>query len=136
VYLTFLEAVTLILKHATFLRLSNLSCESALTHADLDYQQANIHSKIQQHLTASSQEHSIVLFAAFIMATDIGSFILTSVKRISHQLCTESMHPDVPVPSQSSFETPVHQKKGHWFKQFWEPVFPRRISLLKLRKKK
>jgi hypothetical protein len=71
-YLTFLEAVILILKHATFLRLSNLSSESALTHVDRDYQEENINLKIQQHLAASSQEHSVVLFAGFIMATDIG----------------------------------------------------------------
>jgi hypothetical protein len=84
VYLTFLEAVILILKHATFLRLSNLSHESALTHADLDYQEANIDLKIQRHLMACSQEHSVTLFSGFIMATDIGLFIVASVKRISY----------------------------------------------------
>jgi hypothetical protein len=85
VYLTFLKAVILILKHATFLRLSNLSPESALTHAELDYQKANIDLKIQQHLMASSQEHSVKQFASFIMATDLGWFILASVSIISHQ---------------------------------------------------
>jgi len=79
------EAVILILKHATFLRLSNLLPESALTHAELDYRKANIDLKVQQHLKASSQEHSVELFAGFIMATDIGSFILASVKTISHR---------------------------------------------------
>ena len=34
-YLTFEKAITLILKHATFLRLSNLP-EAALTYAELD----------------------------------------------------------------------------------------------------
>jgi len=83
-------AVILILKHATFLRLSNLTSKSALSHADLDYQEANIDLKIQL-LMASSQEHSVVLFAHFIMATDI-----------------ECRHPDILVPSQSSsFETCV-----------------------------
>ncbi|KAH9028116.1 hypothetical protein EDB85DRAFT_1628732 [Lactarius pseudohatsudake] len=64
-------AVILILKHATFIRLSNISPESALTHAELQYRHANIDLKIQQYLTTSSQEHSIELFAVFIMATDI-----------------------------------------------------------------
>jgi hypothetical protein len=73
------EAVILILKHATFLRLSNLSQESALTLAELDYREANIDSTIQQYLAVSSQEHTVELSAAFIMATDIGSFILSSV---------------------------------------------------------
>ena len=77
--MTFLEAVILILKHATFLRLSNLSSESALACADLHYQEANIDLKIQEYLT-SSQEKSIMLFVNFIMATDIGLFILTYVK--------------------------------------------------------
>ncbi|KAH9001720.1 hypothetical protein EDB92DRAFT_95010 [Lactarius akahatsu] len=78
-------AVILILKHATFIRLSNVSPESALTHAELHYRHANIDSNIQQYLTTSSQEHSIELFAAFIMATDIGSFIIASVCIIPHR---------------------------------------------------
>jgi hypothetical protein len=65
------------LKNATLLHLSNsLSPSSALTHVELGYKEANIDLKIQQHLKASSQEHSIELCAGFIMATDIGSFIL------------------------------------------------------------
>jgi len=63
-------AVILILKQATFLRLSKLTREAALTRAHLDYQEANIDLKIQL-LMASSQEHSVALFAGFIMATDI-----------------------------------------------------------------
>ena len=78
--LTFLKAVILILKHATSLCLSNKSRESALSHADLHYQEANIDLKIQEYLTATSQEQSVVQFVDFIMATDIGVFILTSVK--------------------------------------------------------
>ena len=74
-----MKAVILILKHATFLRLSNLSPKSALTLAEQDYQETNVNSTIQQHLMASSQEHSVELFAAFIMATDIGLFILSFV---------------------------------------------------------
>jgi hypothetical protein len=73
------KAVILILKHATSLGL-NISPESALTNAELAYQEANIDWKIQEHLTASSQEHSVKQFAAFIMATDIGEFILASVQ--------------------------------------------------------
>jgi hypothetical protein len=71
VYLTFEKAVTLIFKHATFLRLSNLP-ESALTYAELDYQKANIDVAIQQHLMAHGPEHSVEQFADFIMGTDIG----------------------------------------------------------------
>ena len=88
-YLTIVEAVILILKHATFLRLSNPSPlyfppEEALTQAEQDYQKANIDLKIQQHLVASSQEQSVEQFASFVMATDIGFFIPASVKTISH----------------------------------------------------
>ncbi|KAH9023507.1 hypothetical protein EDB84DRAFT_1508673 [Lactarius hengduanensis] len=67
-------AVILILKHATFLRLSNLLPKSALTHAELDYRAGNIDLNIQQYLMASAQVHSVELFADFIMATDICSF--------------------------------------------------------------
>jgi len=113
-------AVILILKHATFLRLSGLICESALSHADIHYQVANIDLKVQQHLAASSQEHTVLLFAGFIMATDILADI-------------ESMHLNISVPSQSSPSSSkdVHRKKDHWFKR----VFPRKptISLPKLR---
>jgi BarA-like signal transduction histidine kinase len=54
VYLTFEKAVTLILKHATLLRFSNLP-KAALTYAELDYQKANIDVAIQQHLMAMLQ---------------------------------------------------------------------------------
>jgi hypothetical protein len=91
------EAVILILKHATVLLISKLLPKSALTHAELGYQEANIDLKIQQYLAASSQECSIEQLASFIMATDFGGFILVSVKIICHQVCTESS-----VPSQSS----------------------------------
>ena len=81
-----------ILKHATFLRLSKLSSHSALEKADLHYQQANIDLKIQQYLAATSTEQSVTLFAGFIMATDIGLFILSSVKILSSSFA-ESTHP-------------------------------------------
>ena len=83
VYLTFVEAVIVILKHATFLQLSD-SRASALTHAGLDYQKANIDLKIQHYLMASSPEHSIKEFMGFIMATDMGSIILSSVSIVTH----------------------------------------------------
>jgi hypothetical protein len=59
------------LKHATFLRASNLSPELALAQAELDYQEANIDLKIQQHLE-SSQEHTSEQLVHFIMDTQIG----------------------------------------------------------------
>jgi hypothetical protein len=65
-------ALILLLKHATSLRTLSLSPASALTHAELDYQESNIDLKIQEHLMASSQQLSVQKFAAFIMATDIG----------------------------------------------------------------
>ena len=70
-YLTFEQALVLIFKHATVLRLSN-SQELALTNAELDYQKANIDVAIQKHLLAYAPEHSIEQFASFIMGTDIG----------------------------------------------------------------
>ena len=78
-YLTFLEAVIIILKHATFLRLSNSSSRSALRHADLQYQRANIDLKIQEYIATTSPEQSVMQHLSFIMATDIGLFILASV---------------------------------------------------------
>ena len=87
--LTFEKAVTLILKHATFLRISNVP-ESALIYAELDYQKANIDVAIQQHLMAHASEHSVELFAEFIMGTDIGLFILPFVTCISDHLFSAS----------------------------------------------
>ena len=81
-------AVILIFKHATFLHLSDLSAESALTHAEMDYWLSKIDLKIQEHLVASSYKGSVEQFAHFIMATDIGLFILAPVKIISHQAFT------------------------------------------------
>ena len=70
-----MKAVTLILKHATLLRTSNLP-EAALTNANLNYQKANIDEFIQQHLMACASELSVEQFTSFIMGTDIGLFIL------------------------------------------------------------
>jgi hypothetical protein len=78
------EAVILILKQATSLCLSNHTPESALTHAELACQEANIDLKIQQFLKTSSEELSVQQFAGFIMGVDIGLFILASVAIISH----------------------------------------------------
>ena len=75
VYLTFVKAVTLILKHATLLRTSNPP-EGALANVDLNYQKANIDEPIQQYLKACGSEQSVEQFASFIMGTNIGLFIL------------------------------------------------------------
>ena len=75
-----MKAVILIFKHATFLRLLGSSQESALTHAEMDFWASKIDLKIQEHLRASSHENSVEQFSDFIMATDIGLFILASVK--------------------------------------------------------
>lgn len=81
-YLTFVTAVIIICKHATFLCLSNLSSQSALTQSEKDFQAANINLKIEEYLMAlaSSQEYTVEQFAHFIMATDIGLFIFVSIK--------------------------------------------------------
>ena len=74
------EAVIFILKHATFLHLSNPSQKSALTQAEKDYQAANINMKIQEFLTPSQapyfQEFSVEELTHFIMANDIGMLLL------------------------------------------------------------
>ena len=75
VYLTFMKAVTLILKHATLLRTSNLP-KVALTSVDLDFRKQNIDKSIQQYLTAHPSDPSVEQFAGFIMGTEIGWFIL------------------------------------------------------------
>ena len=106
-----MAAVVIILKHTTILRLSNLSPESALTQAELYYQEANMDLKIQQHLIASSQVHSVEQFVGFIMASDIGLFALAFFIIVSHQVCVESLavssHPDLSMPSQSLIQQPL-----------------------------
>ena len=81
--LTFVKAVIIIFKHATFFHLSNLSPESALTQAETDYQAANMGLRVQQFLTAPSQEHNIMQFLHFIMAIDIGLFICICLDNFS-----------------------------------------------------
>ena len=84
VYLTFVKAVTLILKHVTLLR-SSIVVKVALTNVDLDYQRQNIAQSIQQFLTACASDVSVEQFAGFIMSTEIGLFILLPcVTSISH----------------------------------------------------
>jgi len=71
-HLQLIFAVTLILKHATLLWVSNSnSSQSALSYAELGYQKANIDAVIQEHLRKSGPEHSVEEFAGFIMGTDI-----------------------------------------------------------------
>jgi hypothetical protein len=83
-YLTFEVAVIIILKHATFLLLSNLSSKAALTQAETDYQEGNMRSEIQQFLTASPQSPSNEQCASFIKAKDIGIFIFAPIHTISY----------------------------------------------------
>ncbi|KAI9438900.1 hypothetical protein H4582DRAFT_2056772 [Lactarius indigo] len=60
-----------------------MSPELALTHAEVDYQEENIDLKIQQHLAASSEEHSDESLAAFIMATDLTRSLVYTVLGIN-----------------------------------------------------
>jgi hypothetical protein len=94
VYLTFVKAATLILKHAMLLRTSNLP-EVALTNVELDYQKANIDESIQQYLTMCASKLSVEQFASFIMGTDIGLF--TPLIDTSVSYCPFSL---ISVPSQ------------------------------------
>jgi hypothetical protein len=80
---TFVEAVILILKHATLL-LSSINSKAALTQAELDYQASNIDPKIQEYLKVLSSE-DVGQFAGFIKANEIGVFILPFVTTISYQ---------------------------------------------------
>jgi hypothetical protein len=75
------KAVTLILKHATFLWTS-MSSKSALTKVERQYRKANIDVTIQQHLTACDAEQSVEQFVGFIMSTDISLF---NFFHLSHQ---------------------------------------------------
>ncbi|KAF8258554.1 hypothetical protein EI94DRAFT_1754288 [Lactarius quietus] len=70
--------------HATFLRPSN-ERQSALSQAGQNYQGANMDSMIQEYLKEFSPEDTVEKFAGFIMATDIGLFILLSVTPLSDQ---------------------------------------------------
>jgi hypothetical protein len=69
------KAATLILKHATLSRISNLP-QVALTNVELDYRNKNINESILQYLTACASVLSVEQFAGFIMKTDIGLFSL------------------------------------------------------------
>ncbi len=92
-YLTFLKVVLLILRHATFLRVSMLP-GPAFIQADLDYQKSDVDKKIWQHLSA--WQGSAELDQAFIMGIEIGLSILLSVRIIQslyfqfqvRQMCT------------------------------------------------
>ena len=93
-YLTIVEVVILILKHATTLRLSN-KVKQALPLAELDYKEANIDLKIQEYLKAFTPEDTVEKFADFIMATNIGLFMHSSITTISHlSLKPKQLHKD------------------------------------------
>ena len=78
-----MEAVILILKHATTLQPSN-EPKKALALAGKEYKKANIDFKIQEYLKEFTSEDSVKKFADFIMATDIGLFICIYLPTISH----------------------------------------------------
>ena len=82
-YLTILKVLILILKHATTLRLSNTP-EEALTLAEHNYQEAKIDLKIQEQLNAFTPQDTVEKFADFIMATNLGLFMHSSIATISH----------------------------------------------------
>ena len=69
-----MTVVILILKHAATLLLSK-GKEEALTKAGLDFQETNIDLKIQEYLKSFTPEDSVLKFADFIMATNIGLFL-------------------------------------------------------------
>ena len=102
-YLTVMEAVILILKHTTFLHISNPSQKSALTQAEKDYQAANIDMKIQEFLTPSSQEVSVEKLAQFIMANDLGLLILAPIININ--------------------SPKLFLEHNGWLKRFWKQTF-------------
>ena len=102
-------AVILILKHATFLRMSNEQ-EEALTWAEQDYQKANIDLKIQDHLKAVPPEDFVEQFAGFIRATEIGLFIHLSIPTI--------------ISLSVQYHLSLQRKQGDKSsKQFWEAIF-------------
>ena len=51
----------------------------ALTQAELNFHNANVASKIEEHFTASYSEYTIEQFVGFLMDTDFGlsSFVST-----------------------------------------------------------
>lgn len=102
-HLTFVKGVIILFKHATFLRLSNFSPKSALTHAELDYQKAKIDLKIKEHLEGSVEEA-----ANFIMSTNISVFIFVSVAGSSYLI-------KLLEPSQPLVETLMRPFK--WFRE-------------------
>ena len=77
-----MKAVTLILKHATFLR-DSLPEKLALTTAERNYQKANIDVTIKEHLKACASEQSVEQFVGFIMNTDISLFLFFSICHIN-----------------------------------------------------
>jgi hypothetical protein len=59
------------LKHATTLRASGFSSDSALAQADLDYQKLNIGSQVASHFTAPFEQYSVQEFIDFIMDAQV-----------------------------------------------------------------
>ena len=102
-YLTLVEVVILILKHATTLQLWNRP-EEALTLAKQDYQEAKIDWKIQEYLKTFTPEDSVEKFADFIMATNIGLFYaFVYHNNISSQLSAHTSCVEKTITGESSF---------------------------------
>ena len=98
--LTIEKAVVLILKHATTLRPFNTP-EKALTLAGQDYQEAKVNLKIQGHLKTFTLKDSVEKFADFIMATNLGLFMHSSITTKSHL----SLQPKL-----------LHRENHYWWK--------------------
>jgi len=71
VIFNFAAAILIILKHATTLRLSELSAKPALVQAESDYQKLTIGLKILQCFSATPQEYSVLNFVDFIMGVSV-----------------------------------------------------------------
>ncbi|KAF5353995.1 hypothetical protein D9756_006983 [Leucocoprinus leucothites] len=67
-----MTVIIILLKHATTLRPSGLSSQSALSQAHLDCQKLNIGPKIIQHFTEPPQNYSVQDFVDFIMGVMVG----------------------------------------------------------------
>ena len=90
-----MEVVILILKHATTL-LHSKEPKEALTKAGQDYQEENIDLKVQEYLKPFASGDSVLKFADFIIATNIGLFLCVHLLQcyiLSH-LQLKQLHKD------------------------------------------
>jgi hypothetical protein len=59
------------LKHATTLRASGFSSDSALAQAELNYRKLNIGHQVASHFTAPPEQYSVQEFVDFIMHAQV-----------------------------------------------------------------